>query len=145
VLLVDANVLLYAVDERSAHHREAVTWLDRSLSENEAVGFAWVVVLAFLRLSTHPAIFPSPLAPEDALDVVRRWLAQPAATVVEPTPKHLDVLADLLASLGTGGNLVSDAHLAALALEHRSELVSYDADFDRFPGVRRRLPGKGSR
>ncbi len=134
--LVDANVLLYAVNERSAHHDEAREWLDGALGGRTTVGFAWSVLLAFVRLTTHPAVFPRPLAPVDALAVVRGWLDRPTAVVVNPTERHLDLLGDLLAEVGTAGNLTSDAHLAALSLEHRAELVSYDRDFTRFPGVR---------
>jgi uncharacterized protein len=134
--LVDANVLLYAVNEASARHREARAWLDTSLRGSETVAFAWIALLAFLRLATHEAVFPKPLRPNDAIDVLRSWLAQPTAVVVEPTSRHLDVLAGFLSEVGTAGNLVNDAHLAALALEHGCELVSYDADFARFSGVR---------
>lgn len=139
--LVDANVLLYAVNRDSAHHVEARTWLDASLNGRETIAFAWVVLLAFLRLVTHAAIFPRPLDPHDALDVVRGWLSRPTAVIVEPTPRHIVVLADLLVVVGTAGNLVNDAHVAALSLEHGCEIVSYDADFVRFPGVRWRTPG----
>lgn len=138
--LVDANVLLYAVNRASHHHRVARRWLDTALSGGATVGFAWVVVLAFVRLSTHPAVFPTPLSGADALGLVRDWLAQPSAIVVEPAGRHTEVLGQLLAATGTAGNLVNDAHLAALALEHGGEIVSFDADFSRFPGVRWRLP-----
>jgi toxin-antitoxin system PIN domain toxin len=140
VNLVDANVLLYAVDEDAPLHPAAISWLDPALAGREAVGFAWTVLLAFVRLSTHPGIFPSPLAPDEAFDVVESWLAQPASIVVDPTVRHLGVLRGLLMQLGTAANLVSDAHLAALAVEHGAEIVSFDADFSRFPGVRWRQP-----
>lgn len=141
--LVDANVLLHAVNERSSHHDEARDWLDGALNGRETIGFAWVAMLAFFRLVTHPAVFARPLAPEDALGVLRLWLGRPTATIVEPTPRHLAVLAELLAIVGTAGNLVNDAHLASLSLEHACEIVSYDADFARFPGVRWRTPEFG--
>jgi toxin-antitoxin system PIN domain toxin len=140
VNLVDANVLLYAVDEDAPRHSAAISWLDPALAGREAVGFAWMVVLAFLRLSTHPGVFPSPLDPEQAFDVVESWLDQPASIVVDPTIRHLGVLRGLLAPLGTAANLVNDAHLAALAVEHGADIVSFDADFARFPGVRWRRP-----
>lgn len=139
--LVDANVLLHAVNRASPRHRQARAWLDEALTKGEAVGFTWLVLLAFLRLATHPAIFPRPLGTEEALDVVRGWLAQPSAVLVEPTHRHLDVLASLLLDSGTAGNLVSDAHLAAIAVEHAATLVSFDADFGRFRGLRWRMPG----
>ena len=133
--LVDANVLLYAVNEDAPHHRSAKAWLDGALSGGDTVGFAWVALLAFVRLTTKVGLFPTPLATGDALDRVDAWLAQPAAVIVEPTARHAAVLRDLLAAIGTDGNLVNDAHLAALAIEHRSGIVSYDNDFGRFPGV----------
>lgn len=139
-MLVDANVLLYAVNERSAHHDEARDWLDDALAGGTTVGFAWTVLLAFVRLSTHPSVFPRPLETAAALAVVRHWLDRPTSVVVEPTDRHLDLLADALAGVGTAGNLTNDAHLAALSLEHRAELVSYDGDFARFAGVRWRAP-----
>jgi toxin-antitoxin system PIN domain toxin len=140
VNLVDANVLLYAVDEDAPLHSAAISWLDPALAGREAVGFAWIVLLAFVRLSTHPGLFPNPLAADQALDVVESWLAQPASIVLDPTVRHLSVLRGLLTQLGTAANLVSDAHLAALAVEHGAEIVSFDADFARFPGVRWRRP-----
>lgn len=138
--LVDANVLLYAVNPASPQHAAARSWLDHSLSESEPVGFAWTVLLAFLRLATSAAVFPRPLATADAVGVLRDWLSQPASLVVEPTARHLDVLAGLLAESGTAGNLVADAHLAALAVEHDAALVSFDADFGRYAGVRWQRP-----
>jgi uncharacterized protein len=141
VQFVDANVLLHAVNERSREHVVARDWLHEALDGNEAVAFAWTVVLAFLRLSTHPAVFPHPLDPGQAADIVEFWLAAPPAVTVEPTRRHLPLLRGLLERAGTAGNLVSDAHLAALALEHGATVVSFDRDFARFEGVALRLPG----
>lgn len=134
--LPDANVLLYAVNSADPRHAEARGWLDAALAGQETVGFAWIVLLAFLRLATKVGLFPRPLDPEGAVARVRAWTAQPASVIVTPTPRHLDVVAGLLAATGTGGNLVNDAHLAALALEHGATVVTYDSDFGRFSGVR---------
>lgn len=134
--LVDANVLLYAVNEDTQHHDVSRRWLDRALSGSDTVGLTWLTLTAFIRLSTKVGLFPSPIEPAEALDCVRAWITAPGATVVGPTARHLDVLDQLLFEVGTGGNLVSDAHLAAIATEHRADVVSYDADFGRFAGVR---------
>lgn len=138
--VVDANVLLYAVNERSAHHESARAWLDRSLSGGETVGFAWVALLAFLRLSTHTSVFPDPLAPETASDVAKSWLQAPGAVVLQTGRRHLSLLSGFLREAGTAGNIVNDAHLAALAVEHDAAIASYDGDFARFAGVRWHRP-----
>lgn len=134
--LPDANVLLYAIDERAPRHEAARNWLGDALSGTETVGFAWVVLLAVVRISTRAAVFERPLAAAEALDLVDGWLAQPSTTVVHPTDRHADVLRELLVPLGTAGNITTDAHLAALAIEHGADLCSSDADFSRFSGVR---------
>lgn len=141
--LPDVNVLLYAVDESSHHHAGARDWLEAALSGTETVAFCWTVLLAFVRLSTRPVVFEQPLTAGEALDLVDGWLAQPPATVVHPTTRHAAILRDLLAPLGTAGNLTTDAHLAALAIEHGAELCSYDGDFERFPGARWTRPASG--
>lgn len=133
--LVDANVLLYAVNSDADHHDRSRTWLDGALSGGDTVAFAWIALLAFVRLVTKPGLFPSPLSSDQAMDRVDAWLAAPAAVVVDPTPDHAAIVRRLLADIGAGGNLVNDAHLAALAIEHRCEIVSFDHDFGRFAGA----------
>jgi toxin-antitoxin system PIN domain toxin len=140
VKLVDANLLLYAINEDAPHHEVARGWLDGALGGREAVGFAWIVLLAFLRLSTRPGLFSRPLGAEEATAVVEGWLDRPPALTVAPTARHLGLLHGLLTSVGSAGNLVNDAHLAALAVEHGGEIVSFDGDFARFPGVRWHSP-----
>jgi hypothetical protein len=140
VVIVDANVLLYAVDDASAHHGCSRAWLDASLSGQEAVGLAWAALLAFIRLGTNASIFAAPMTVDEALGQVETWLAAPAAVVAEPTPRHASLLRGLLRAAGTAGNLTTDAHLAALALEHGADIVSYDRDLARFAGIRHRLP-----
>lgn len=138
--IVDANVLLHAVNSDSEQHAIARAWLDASLAGTRTVGFPWIAILAFLRISTHPGVFPRPLTVEEAVTTLRAWLGQPAALIVEPTTRHLHVLAGLLMSSGTAGNLVNDAHLAALSIELAAELVSFDADFGRVTGLTARRP-----
>jgi toxin-antitoxin system PIN domain toxin len=139
--IVDANVLLYAVNPATAHHRRARGWLDGALEGDETVGFTWIALLAFIRISTSAVIFDRPLDSSVACDVVRGWLGRSAAVLIEPTVRHIDILAGLLAEAGTAGNIVSDAHLAAIAVEHDATVVSFDADFARFAGVRWVRPG----
>lgn len=134
--VADVNLLIYAIDEESPGHDGARAWLEETLSGAEAVGFEWSVLLGFIRVTTHPAILERPLTVEEALAYVDGWLAQPIASIVHPTERHAAVLRELLEQLGSAGNLVSDAHLAALAIEHGAELYSRDNDFARFDGLR---------
>ena len=141
MVVVDANVLLYAVDTASTHHEQSRSWLDTSLKGAEAVGLAWIALLAFIRIGTNPAILPTPMTVDEATAQVEAWLGAPAAVVAQPTARHGGLLRGLLRDSGTAGNLTTDAHLAALSIEHGADLVSYDRDFARFAGVRHRLPG----
>jgi toxin-antitoxin system PIN domain toxin len=136
VRLVDANLLLYATDSRSPQHAAASSWLTGVLSTDEPVAFAPTVLLAFVRLGTNPRIFEAPLSVDRAFDVIQGWLAHPCAMLVHPGDRHFDLVRELLRPLGTAANLVTDAHLAALAIEHGAELNSCDADFSRFSGLR---------
>lgn len=132
----DLNLLIYAVDRGSHPHRGALRWWNDLLSGSETVALSWIVLLGFLRLTTNPRIMQAPLTADAALDYIDRWMAHPSTTIIDPTPRHITVLRDLLRSVGTAGNLVPDAHLAALAIEHGAELCSADHDFGRFPGLR---------
>lgn len=134
--LLDANLLLYALDERSPRHALARAWLEEQLSGPDTVGLSWTVLLAVLRLSTNARVFEQPLSVDRAFDVLTEWLGQPCVVIVHPGDRHATVMRELLAPLGTAGNLVSDAHLAALAIEHGAELCSCDVDFARFAGLR---------
>lgn len=137
--LVDANVLIHAVNSDSPRHEVSRRWLDSALSGDETVAFTWVVLLAFLRLTTSPHVFVRAWSVDDACEQVGQWLSARAAVVVEPSSRHAQVLCGLLEQVGTGGNLTTDAHLAACALEHRAEVVSFDGDFDRL-GIRHSVP-----
>jgi toxin-antitoxin system PIN domain toxin len=140
MILIDVNVLIYAVNSDAPLHRKAKDWLEATLSGPDTVGLSWTVLLAFLRLTTRAGVFQRPLSVKTAFDLVDAWLSQPSVVTVDPTSQHLRVVRDLLAPLGTGGNLTSDAHLAALAIEQGAELCSSDSDFDRFPRLRWRNP-----
>lgn len=140
MIVVDVNLLIYAVNDDAPNHRAAKAWWESVVSGNETVGLSWIVVLAFLRLTTRRGVFDKPLPVDTALALIDAWLKEPAVTVIEPTSRHLRTLADLLLPLGTGGNLTSDAHLAALAIDHGAELCSTDNDFARFPALRWRNP-----
>jgi toxin-antitoxin system PIN domain toxin len=135
VKLLDVNLLIYAVDESSPRHAGAKAWIEQTFAGPETVGLPWVVLLAFVRLTTKAALFQTPLSVEEALDLVDGWLAQPAVSTVHPGRRHAAILRDLLTAVGAGGNLATDAHLAALALEIGAELFSCDADFSRFAGL----------
>jgi len=140
MILVDANLLIYAVNQDAPLHRKAKSWLESILSGSETVGLPWSVLLAFLRLTTRPGLFRNPLPVGTALELVASWLDQPPAAIVHPGPRHLPLLKELLLPLGGAGNLTSDAHLAAIAMECGAELCSCDTDFSRFPGLKWRNP-----
>lgn len=133
--LPDLNLLVYAADETAVLHRPALEWVEATLSGTETVAFAWLVLIGFVRIVTNPRTFERPWNAQQAFNVVDGWLAQPAVTVIHPTERHAAVLRELLVPLGTAGNLTSDAHLAALAIEHGATLCSRDNDFARFSGL----------
>jgi uncharacterized protein len=135
MILPDVNVWLHAVNAGAAQHGTASAALKQAYQAGP-VALCWPALLGFLRLSTRAGILPRPLAVEQALDVMRAWLAHPASVVVQPSNQHAAVLSGLLLGAGRGGPLVSDAHLAALAIEHGATLLSFDADFAGFAGLR---------
>lgn len=135
MILVDANLLIYAVNQDSPHHDRARRWLEEALSGTTDIGLAWIVVLAFLRITTHPKIMRNPMTVEMALEYVSSWLSQPFVSLIRPGEQHWPVFRNLVNMTGTAGNLTSDAHLAALAIEYGCDLYSADYDFQRFPGV----------
>lgn len=136
MILVDANLLLYAKLSSYDEHETAHAWLDERLNGRAKVGLAWPSLLAFLRLSTNPRFFRRPLPMERAWQQVREWLALPSTWAPAPTEDHGEVLDKLVVGQGLTPKLVSDAHLAALAIEHGLVLCSADADFARFRGLR---------
>lgn len=134
--ILDVNLLLYAVDVRSAHHANARNFLDRVLNTDETIALPWTVILGFLSVVTNARVFTHALTSDQALSVVDGWLARPNVVALEPGPEHWSILRDLMRESGTAGSLVSDAHLAALAIERGAELCSADADFGRYTRLR---------
>lgn len=134
-MLVDANLLLYAVDSVSPFHDKATRWLEESLNGPRRVALPWQSLAAFVRISTHPRAWEQPLATDTAVGLVRDWLAAPAAWVPEPGPGYAEILLGLLTAHQITGNLVSDAQLAALAVEHGLDVYSADSDFARFTDI----------
>lgn len=136
MILVDSNLLIYAVDESSPHHRAAWDWLDARLSEPGRIGLPWSSLLSFLRVITNPRIFEKPASINEAWTRVEDWLESPSVWVPLPTERHRSVLAGLLGAAGRGANLIPDADLAALAIEHGLTLCTADSGFARFPGLK---------
>jgi uncharacterized protein len=140
LILVDANLLIYAVNAAAPQHVVARSWLDARMNSAARVGLPWISLLAFLRLVTNPRVFQRPLSMADAWKQVDGWLGSGPTWVPAPTQRHAEILARLVTAPGVHGNLVPDAHLAALAIEHGLELNSTDGDFARFAGLRWRNP-----
>jgi uncharacterized protein len=136
VILLDANILIYAVDADAPQHGKARRWLEKALSGDVAVGLPWIVALAFLRVTTRTGVLRRQLTADQAVGFIDEWLAQPYVELVGPGAAHWPLLKKLLREVGAAGNLTSDAHLAALAIEGGWELATTDHDFRRFAGIR---------
>jgi uncharacterized protein len=134
--LIDANILLYAVNVDTPQHERIRRWWETALTDDEPIGFAWITLLGFLRISTQPHVFDRPLTPSQAVDRVNTWLTQPNTRIVVETEEHWRLLRERIAETGTAGNVTTDTHLACLAIEYGATIVSCDADFGRFPQVR---------
>jgi toxin-antitoxin system PIN domain toxin len=144
VILVDANVLLYAYQPRAELHPRCRAWVEEAFSGEEPVCLAWVTVLAFVRISTNPRIFEQPLLAAEATAVVSSWLARPSVSVLEAGERCWEIFRELLVEAQVSGPLVMDAFLASLALENGATLVTTDRDFARFPNLKLRNPAAGS-
>jgi toxin-antitoxin system PIN domain toxin len=136
VILPDLNLLLHAYNSESPVHAAAREWWERLLNGTQPVGLTWAVILGFIRISTHRQVVANPLPVATACAHARAWLAQPYVAILDPGTRHAEILFGFLEALGSAGNLTTDAHLAALAVEHQAELHSTDADFARFRGLR---------
>lgn len=135
MILVDANLLIYAVNRDAPQHKTARRWFEQAVSGHEPVGLPWVCLLAFLRITTRPGILANPLAVDQAVGYVESWLKQPFVEAVAPGPGHWPILRQLLHATGTAGNLTSDLHLAAMAIERSAAICSADHDYRRFAGL----------
>ena len=140
MILVDANILLYAEDSLNPYHSQARSWWDTQLSGTDPVCLCWIVISAFIRIGTNPRVFTRPLLVDEAVKRVASWFNQPCIRVIQPTRRHWEVFQQMLISTQANANLVSDAHLAALAIEYDCELQSTDSDFDLFPRLKWRNP-----
>ncbi len=136
MIIPDINLLLYAYDSSSPFHAQAASWWQDCLNGSEPIGLLHVVTFGFVRIATHPRVFVNPMAPAEATDHVRSWLARPQVEILNPGPDHLEQTFKLLEGLGTAGNLVSDAQMAALAIHQDAVLHTSDADFTRFPALK---------
>jgi toxin-antitoxin system PIN domain toxin len=136
LILVDVNILLYAEDSLSPLHQQARVWWDNQLSESGPTCLCWPVLSAFIRIGTNPRVFEHPLSLEQALNRVQSWLDQPGTRVIRPTEQHWAIFQLMLRDGQAVANLVTDAHLAALAVEHGCDLASTDSDFARFPKLK---------
>lgn len=143
MILVDANLLIYAVNQDLPQHEQARSWWEQTLSGTTTVGIPWVSLLAFLRICTNPRIFSRPLSPESAIAYADEWLEQPPVRLVAPGAGHWTILRNLLLQTGMAANLTTDAHIAALALEQGYSVYSADNDFQRFPGLKHINPLSG--
>ena len=136
MILLDANVLLYAHNSSSSHHQAARKWIEEAVLRGEELGLAWVTILAFLRIATNPAAFISPLSLAEAIDILESYLSRSHVLIVQPTTDHWKTLRDLALTTQANHHLITDAHLAALALEHDAAICTNDRDFSRFTGVK---------
>jgi toxin-antitoxin system PIN domain toxin len=140
MILVDANLLLYATDNLSARHDATKKWWENQLSSTEPVCLCWPVINAFIRIGTNPRLQRRPMTLAEAAERVQSWLDQPCVRLIQPTEHHWKIFQQMLRAGNATANLVSDAHLAALAVEHNCVLQSNDTDFARFRGLKWRNP-----
>jgi toxin-antitoxin system PIN domain toxin len=136
VTLLDVNILLYAYDRDAVHHLAAAQWVKHLIDGPEAIGLPWITLWAFVRLSTNPRVVANPKTAKEAFQIIREWLALPGVIVVQPGPRHAELLERLVIDGRAAGPLTTDAALAALAIEHGATLASTDRDFSRFPDLR---------
>ena len=140
MILPDVNLLVYAYNTADPRYDQARGWWEEVVNASVPVGLPWVTAAGFIRLMTHPRLLERPLTPPEATRRVRAWLEAPSVTIIQPGRRFAELFLGFLDTVGTAGNLTTDAQLAALAVEHQAELHSNDTDFARFPGLRWRNP-----
>ena len=140
MIVPDLNLLVYAHSAGTPLHRPARRWWEDLVNGTERIGMPWIVATGFVRLLTHPSVLSKPAPPEQAVDLIAEWFRSPNVTPLNPGSQHLTVFRNALVDAGVGANLVTDAHIAALAIEHQAEVHSNDTDFARFSGLRWRNP-----
>jgi hypothetical protein len=140
VIVPDLNLLIYAYNEGAPNHEPAKRWWEGLMNGTERVGVPWAVAIGFVRLMTNPRVLVHPVPPGEAIGHMRAWFRSPQVTPLSPGPDHLARLGGNLAAAGVGADLVTDAHIAAIAMEYQAEVHSNDTDFSRFPGLRWRNP-----
>lgn len=140
--LVDLTLLLAAINTRAPMHKAARHWWEARLNGTEPTGLSWLVILGFIRLTTHPKILPEPLLLADAISLIDGWVSRPNVQIIQVTPQHWNILQNMLHAVGHGAALTMDAHLACLAIEHDAEIATADEDFSHFPGLKWRNPLK---
>lgn len=136
MIVPDVNLLVYAYVSGMPDHNTARRWWEGTVNGEEAVGLPWPVISGFTRLTTHPRVLTPPMKPDRSIGYVHAWLRYGHINTITPGPEHLDLLLRNLDAVGAGGDLVPDAHIAALAMEHGAVVHSNDTDFDLFPGLR---------
>ncbi len=142
MILVDTNILLYAEDQLCPQHSAAREWWDAQLTDDSPVCLCWTVINAFLRIGANSRVYHRPLTIDEAIDRVQSWFGQPCVQLIQPTKNHWEIFSHLIVEGQASANLITDAHLAALAIEHGCTLYTTDTDFARFPKLKQNNPLK---
>ena len=136
MILTDANILIYSYNELPPEHKAARTWRHKSLADPEPMAFCWISLMAFVRVSTNKKIFTKPYSTDEAFDVIQNWLSTPGSLIISPGHEHLSIVKRLAHESGVYGALLTDAQIAALAIEHGVTLATSDSDFRKFTGLK---------